>query len=176
MQLQNKKAKKKVLTPRFIAYIGIFSALALALSIFENMLPPLPMMPPGAKLGLSNIVTMYAASALGFLPALFITLIKGVFAAITRGTVAMLMSLSGGILSTVIMYICLKSKKLGYVGIGIISAFSHNLGQLIMAYFITSKTIVWYAPWLIVFSIITGTLTGIMLKTVMPLFKKINRE
>ena len=174
MQLHSNK--KKVLTSRFIAQTGMFAALSLVLSIFESMLPPMPIMPVGAKLGLSNVVTMYVAGSFGFLPALFITVIKGAFAAFTRGIVAMVMSLSGGILSTVIMYLCLKSKKLGYVGIGVLSAFSHNLGQLVAAYFITSETIIWYAPWLFVFSILTGTLTGIMLKTVMPLFKRIDRE
>ena len=175
MQLHSNKTKK-VLSSRFIAQTGMFAALSLVLSIFENMLPPMPMMPPGAKLGLSNVVTMYAAGTLGFLPAIFVTVIKGFFAAFTRGMVAMVMSLSGGILSTALMYLCLKSKKFGYVGIGITGAFSHNLGQLIAAYFITSKTILWYAPWLFVFSILTGTLTGILLKTVMPLFKKIYKE
>lgn len=154
----------------------MFASLALVLSLFENMLPPIPMMPPGAKLGLSNIVTMYALEALGCFPALFITVIKGAFAGVTRGAMAMVMSLSGGILSTVLMYLCMKIKKLGYIGIGITGAFAHNLGQLTAAYFVTSKTVIWYAPWLIVFSVITGTLTGLMLKTVMPLFQKIHRE
>lgn len=168
--------KKEICSAKFIAITGIFAALALTLAFFENMLPPIPMLPPGAKLGLSNVVTMYVAGALGFLPALFITIIKAAFAGITRGTVAMLLSLSGGVLSTAAIYLCLKKRIFGYMGIGISGALAHNLGQIISAYFITSKTIIWYAPWLIVFSVITGTLTGFLLKTIMPLFKNIYRE
>ena len=39
-----------------IALIGLLGALALVLGILENLLPPLPGMPPGAKAGLSNLV------------------------------------------------------------------------------------------------------------------------
>ena len=42
-----------------IALIGLLGALALVLGILENLLPPLPGMPPGAKAGLSNLVTMF---------------------------------------------------------------------------------------------------------------------
>lgn len=34
-----------------IALIGLLGALALVLGILENLLPPLPGMPPGAKAG-----------------------------------------------------------------------------------------------------------------------------
>ena len=46
-----------------VAFTGLLAALAIALSFLEGLLPPLPMMPPGAKLGLSNLATMYAAAA-----------------------------------------------------------------------------------------------------------------
>ena len=52
---------KKTLRLTTLAVLG---ALAIVLSALENLIPPLPMMPPGAKLGLSNIVTMFAAGHL----------------------------------------------------------------------------------------------------------------
>ena len=79
-----------------IALIGLLGALALVLGILENLLPPLPGMPPGAKAGLSNLVTMFAAGAIGLPAALFIAAIKGLFACLTRGVSAGLMSLCGG--------------------------------------------------------------------------------
>lgn len=63
-----------------IALIGLLGALALVLGILENLLPPLPGMPAGAKAGLSNLVTMFAAGAIGLPAALFIAAIKGLFA------------------------------------------------------------------------------------------------
>ena len=88
---------------RRAAELGIFAALALVLSFLESLLPPLPMMPPGAKLGLSNIVTMFLASSQGLVPALLIALLKGLFAGVTRGFTAMVLSLAGGMLSTCVM-------------------------------------------------------------------------
>ena len=41
------------------AFMGLMLGLALALSFLESMLPVLPFLPVGVKLGLSNIVTMY---------------------------------------------------------------------------------------------------------------------
>lgn len=52
-----------------IALIGLMLSLALVLSLFESMLPALPFLPVGVKLGLSNIVTMYCLFFLGARPA-----------------------------------------------------------------------------------------------------------
>lgn len=76
-----------------VALLGLLAALALALSFLEGLLPALPV--PGAKLGLSNIVTMYALTALSLPAALGITAVKAVFA-LLRGGSAFLMSAAGG--------------------------------------------------------------------------------
>ena len=89
---------------RKIAVCGLLGALALVLTLLEGMLPPIPGLPPGARPGLSNIVTMFAAGSLGLPYALAIALIKGVFAFLTRGVTAGLMSLSGGLISTLAMW------------------------------------------------------------------------
>ena len=36
--------------------MGLLLALAVALNLAESMVPPLPVLPPGVKLGLSNLV------------------------------------------------------------------------------------------------------------------------
>ena len=117
-----------------IALFGVLSAVALTLSYLEGLIPTVAFMPPGAKMGFSNIATMFAASSMGIVSALAITFIKALFAGITRGVTAFFMSLCGGILSTVTMYLLFKlSKKTGYMAIGIICALVHNFGQLIVA-------------------------------------------
>ena len=112
-----------------VAFTGLLAALAIALSFLEGLLPPLPMMPPGAKLGLSNIVTMYALTALSLPAALGITAVKAVFA-LLRGGSAFLMSAAGGLLSTLVMALCLRlfRGKMGDIGIGIAGAVAHNAG------------------------------------------------
>ncbi len=154
---------------------AILCAQALVLGFFESLIPPLPFLPPGAKPGFSNIITMFAAGSLGLPQALIITLVKGGFAFITRGFTAGIMSLSGGILSTLAMWLLLRyaNNKLGLVGISVICALCHNAGQLGAAAVITgSGDIIFYAPALAVFGIVTGAVTGITLNAVMPVLEK----
>lgn len=158
-----------------IALAAILCAYALALSFIEGLLPPVPWLPPGAKPGLSNIITMFAAGSLGLPWALIITLVKGAFAFATRGFTASLMSLSGGLLSAFAMYFLLKyaEKRLGLMGISVICAICHNAGQLAAAALITgTASIVYYAPALIIFGIVTGAATGIIFRAVMPALEK----
>lgn len=159
-----------------VALSAILCALALSIGFLESLLPPLPFFPPGAKPGLSNIITMYAAGSLGFFPAFSIALVKGMFAFVTRGVTAGIMSLSGGLLSAAAMFLLMRyAKKLfGMVGISVICAVVHNLGQLIAAVFITGTAdVIYYAPALMLFGVITGALTGVILATVMPLLRKL---
>ena len=46
-----------------VAFTGLLAALALSFSFLEGLIPPIPVLPPGAKLGLSNIVVLYAAGS-----------------------------------------------------------------------------------------------------------------
>ncbi len=163
-----------------IALLGIMGALALSVSFLETLIPALPGLPPGAKPGLSNIVTMFLASSSGIADAFFITVLKALFAGITRGFVAMLMSASGGLLSTIAACVLLRSNKFksGYIGIGIFCAVCHNIGQLISACLIseTWSLIFGYGPLLLIFSIVTGFVTGTILKLVLPALEKIKNR
>ena len=153
---------------RRAAFGGMLAALALAFSFLEGLLPPLPMMPPGAKLGLSNIVTMYAAGSFGLPGALFLAVLKGGFAFFSRGVTAGIMSLSGGVFSTLIMCLLIKKTGSSLSVTAVCGALSHNFAQLCVAYLITSTPVTFYIPFLLLFGILTGLLTGLVLKTVLP--------
>ncbi len=163
---------------RKIALLGILGATALVLSFVENMLvPDIPFLPVGAKLGLSNVVTMYTATLFSFSGAIYITMLKVLFAFITRGATAAFMSFCGGILSTIAIciFISLKDKIFSFLGIGIIGAVAHNMGQLIGSVVISGTVSLFsYGKYLILFSLITGTVTGVMLLIIMPRLEKIN--
>lgn len=98
MAAQNRNRKVKRL-----ALMGLLFALAMALSFLESLLPALPMLPPGIRLGLSNIVTMYALFVLGPVSGYTIAVLKSLFVLLTRGAVAAAMSASGGIASVTVM-------------------------------------------------------------------------
>lgn len=159
---------------RRMTLTALLAALALCLSSLESLIPPLPMMPPGAKPGLSNIAVMYAASSLGFLPALAVVGTKALFALLTRGVTAGLMSLAGGLVSTAAMFLALKSRhpSFGWIGIGISGAVGHNLGQLGAALLFTGWASIGYFPFLLLFALPAGTLTGILLSILIPAVAK----
>lgn len=162
-----------------VALPAILCALALSLGFLESLIPPLPLFPPGAKPGFSNIITMFAAGSLGLPTAAAIALVKGVFAFATRGVTAGIMSLSGGLLSAIAMFLLMRYAKrfLGMVGISVICAVVHNMGQLAAAVFITGTAdVINYAPALAFFGIITGALTGIILGSVMPALEKMKKH
>lgn len=153
----------------------MLSAVALVLSFLESLIPTAAFMPPGAKAGFSNLATMFAASSMGLVPALAITVIKALFAGVTRGASAFFMSFAGGVLSTLTMFILFKfTKNSGYMLIGVVSAIMHNIGQLAVATFIVgNKSVIGYAPILLIAGIITGAITGTIFSAVIPALLKV---
>lgn len=154
---------------------ALVAAVALVLSFVESLIPTMPFMLPGMKLGLSNIATMFALTILDLPAAIFVCVIKSLFALLMRGTVSFLMSFTGGILSTFIMFVLLniKKPKFGYIGIGVSGAFFHNFGQIIIAFIFTDATVFAYFSILSLVSIVTGTITAVVLFFVIPPITKI---
>ena len=158
---------KKITTSK-ITQTAMLSAVALVLSYIEMSLPDLPFVLPGMKLGLSNIATMFALSAVSLPCALVVCLVKAVFALLMRGFTAFLMSLCGGVLSVLMMYLVMKLKSVGYVGIGVIGAFMHNLGQILVAFAFTDSTVFAYFSVLGLASVATGMVTALAVYIILP--------
>ena len=161
-----------------VAFMGISGALALVLGFLEHMLiPDIPFLPVGAKPGLSNIVTMYVIESAGLAGGIYITVIKGAFALVTRGVTAALMSLVGGLMSCLITALLIKKKdSFSFIGIGIAGALMHNLGQLTVACLISgTPSLFGYGKYLMIFALITGAVTGSMLLLVMPGIDRISK-
>lgn len=158
-----------------VAFTGLLAALALSFSFLEGLIPPIPVLPPGAKLGLSNIVVLYAAGSLGLPAALFLACLKGGFALLTRGVTAGLLSISGGVLSALVMWLLLQKTRASLSVVGVCGALSHNAAQLCAAWLLTSAAVVFYLPFLVLFGVLTGLLTGLVLKLTLPPLQRIER-
>lgn len=123
---------------------------------------------PGAKLGLANLVTLFAVYALGLNYALLITIVRGLLTALMSGNITMLLfSLGGGITAVLLMY--LLKNVLSIVKVSVCAGIAHNLMQLAAAIFVTDTVnIVYYAPVLIcagaVCGFATGALDGVILR------------
>lgn len=158
-----------------VAFTGLLAALALSFSFLEGLIPPIPVLPPGAKLGLSNIVVLYAAGSLGLPAALFLACLKGGFALLTRGVTAGLLSISGGVLSALVMWLLLQKTRASLSLVGVCGALSHNAAQLCAAWLLTSAAVVFYLPFLVLFGVLTGLLTGLVLKLTLSPLQRIER-
>ena len=154
-----------------IALLGIISALTFSLSAVDSVISaPLPL---GVRIGVANIVVMLTIFTVGKKEGFIITLLKSLFILVTKGITASLLSLSGGILAFLITILLLKSEKNSLILISVLSALTHNVGQIIMASVIMKNiNTLFYLPVLIVSAIITGTITGSVIKAVMPLAEK----
>lgn len=168
MREEDKKTKRMVLT-------AMLFATAIVLSIVESMIPmPIPV--PGVKFGLSNIVVMYAMFFLHKREALAIAILKGVFSAMTRGAVAGLLSLTGGLFSIAIMAILMYvlKEKGSYFLYSMCGAIFHNIGQFTaISILYTNMAMIYYLPVLLVSGIIAGTITSVLLKVILPALQKL---
>lgn len=148
---------------RRTALTGMLFALAMALSFFEAGIGGMMALPPGIKLGLSNIVVLFALLAIGKRSAWFLAVLKAFFALLTRGAVAGLLSLSGGLCSILLMQllIALPRLSLGYRVLGAMGGCAHNIGQLAAAaLLIRTPYLFYYLPLLLISGMLAGFLTG----------------
>ncbi len=150
---------------RELTLCAVLSALALALSYMESFFPLVLLVPlPGVKLGLANIVTLYALYALGFPSALAILLVRCTLGALFAGNAsALLFSLLGGLSALFVMALLSKSKKLSIFGVSIAGAAAHNCGQVCAALITLGSTApLYYLPFLLLVSLFTGALSGLI--------------
>ncbi len=170
---------------RELVFTALLFVLALVLSIVERSFPILAGAIPGIKIGLSNIIVMYAAFFIGFKQAYLIAVLKALFVLIVTSPVSAVMSFCGGIASVTVMLILSKvfKDKISYLLLSIFGAISHNVAQLLaVQIFSRAFTIYYLLPILIVSGLIMGILTSIVLKFIFPalnklgLNKKINQD
>lgn len=159
-----------------MVFTALLFATAIVLAVLENMLPPLPIAVPGVKFGLSNIVVMYALFFLGARQAYAIGVLKALFVLITRGLVAGALSFAGGMLSITIMLLLLYlfKNRVSYLTAGVTGAISHNIGQFLVVTALYAGTGIWgYLPVLLISGLIAGLITATLLRTVMPVLKRL---
>ena len=154
----------KMKCSRRVALIALLISQALVLSIVESWIP-MPVPVPGVKLGLANIVTLIAIIFLGYREALLVVVLRCVLSsAFTGGPMVLLFSLSGGLLSTLVMsFLYGKMQKvLSITGVSMAGAVFHNIGQVAAAAFVMREPSVFaYLPVLLVSGIVAGFLIGL---------------
>lgn len=143
-------------------FLSLLTAGALILSIIEGMIP-LPYVAPGAKLGLSNIVTMSIIIVFGFKDALLVVIIRCILLMlVATNPITFIYSIVSGIMSTIVMSFSYKHFKIfSLIGISVLGAMTHNASQVtVAAILFESANLYYYLPILSFVSIFTGCFVG----------------
>lgn len=145
-----------------LSRLALLCALAIALSVLDGLFTPV--LPPYVKAGLSNVAVMLAAFYLGLPSALTVALFKATFALLTRGAVAALFSLSGGLVSALLLWLLFRfARLLGIFGISIAGAVTHSALQLLVSVLLYGKAVLFYAPMMLLLALPGGAVTAALL-------------
>ncbi|BDF66935.1 hypothetical protein CE91St43_09070 [Oscillospiraceae bacterium] len=141
---------------------ALLTAIALTIFVAEAQIPPIVPV-PGMKLGLANVVTVYAMFALGPGDTLMILLCRIFLGSLFAGGSTFFYSLAGGLLCYLAMLLLRKvlTEKQLWV-CGAIGAIFHNIGQMGAAILIArTPQLILYLPVLLITGIAAGAFTGL---------------
>ena len=146
-----------------ITQMAMLTAIALTIFMIEAQIPALVPI-PGVKLGLANIVTVFAVFALGPREASMILFVRIFLGAVFAGNFSTILYSGAGGLLAILVTIGLRkiiSHQQLWVA-GAIGAIFHSIGQMAVAVAVTGTPgILVYLPMMIACSIITGLFTGL---------------
>lgn len=153
---------------------AMLATIALIIFVLEAQIPP-PIPISGVKLGLSNIVTVYAIFMCGRSDAFVILLCRIVLGSIFAGQMmSFLYSLCGGMLCYFFMLAVqnIVTEKQIWV-CSVVGAIAHNVGQISVAMIVMQTTaVVAYLPILLISGVLSGTFTGICAQLVVRRMRK----
>ncbi len=160
-----------------LVYMSLLVAQALILGLIEKMIP-VPFICPGAKLGLANIVTVVALYSFSFTEVLTIIVLRVALLTLFTGKLSgFFYSLSGGLLSFIVMFLLLKlfKDKIGTIGISVTGAVFHNIGQVLIASLVVQNFRMFlYYPALLITGIGTGIFVGLTAQLLLTHIKKLS--
>ncbi len=148
---------------RKLTLLALLTAIALTIFMVEAQIPPLVPI-AGVKLGLANIVTVFAVFAIGSKEAVMVLACRIFLGAVFAGNFSTIFySAAGGglsILVTIGLKRVLTGKQLWVAGA--LGAVAHSLGQMAAAILIAATPgLVIYLPVMIAISVVTGIFTGL---------------
>ena len=144
--------------------LSMLLSISIILNILESFIPIFNF--PGIRIGLANTITLIVLYTYGSKDAIYISILRVLLVGILRTglfSIAFYFSLFGSIFSVISMII-FKKTKLSIIGVSIVGAIMHNVGQITAALFLINTNLIYYMPILLITSIITGTIIGFISK------------
>lgn len=156
---------KKITTKKLVT-LALLIAMSFSLHYIDSLIPSIIPI-PGFRLGLSNLITVFALYYYGCFSFAFVVLSKTLLVAtLTSGFgITFLMSLAGSISSSLVSILLYKTIKPSIYTVSIYSSVIHTLSQLLVyALFFSSFYIFLYLLYLGPISILTGYLIALLNK------------
>ena len=146
-----------------ISLMALMISLAMIMSFIESQIPAFVAI-PGVKMGLANIVVVFALYKLGWKEAVIISLIRVMMVSLLFGTGAsFLYSFAGAVLSLSGMVLLKKTGIVSHVAVSVTGGVLHNVGQIAMACFLLETNVLkYYLPFLILSGVIAGIVIGLI--------------
>lgn len=146
-----------------ITRLSSLIALSIVLSILESFIPFFNI--PGIKLGLANIVIVTVLYLYGIKEAILVSIMRILFISVLRAGFGLNLyfSLAGAFLSLFGMFIA-KKTGLSVIGVSVIGSVCHIIGQIMMAIILINTNLGYYLPFMLILSIITGIIIGVISK------------
>ena len=146
-----------------IARYALLTALAMVLSWLESMVPVATAV-PGVKLGLTNLVVIFALYRMRLRDAAAISLIRVLLVSMTFGNAySFAYSFAGAVLSLAVMTLLKKTEKFSMLGVSVAGGVSHNVGQILVAMTVLETAgLIYYLPVLMISGIVAGVCIGVV--------------
>jgi len=150
------------MTNRKLAVLGLFTAVAVIFGYVETLIPVFAGI-PGIKLGLANLSVLYILERFSIKEALIVSFLRILIIGFMFGSLfSILYSLAGALLSMCVMNV-LKHMHASIYATSMAGGIAHNIGQLIIAMMIVeNRSLLVYAPILLISGVITGLLIGFL--------------
>lgn len=144
-----------------IARYALLVSLAMVLSWLESLIV-FPGLLPGMKVGLTNLVVVFALYRMSPRDAAAVSLARVALVSLTFGNAySFAYSLAGAVLSLAVMTGLKRTGRFSILGVSIAGGVCHNLGQLGVAMAVLGTArLGWYLPWLMAGGVTAGTAVG----------------
>ncbi len=155
-----------------VAADGLALALALVLGFVDNMIP-MPVPVAGIKLGLANLVILFAICRMGYADATLISISRVILSGLLfSGMSGIIYSFAGAVLSFAVMALIKRYTDYHIVVVSVCGSLAHIVGQLCVASMIVGVSVAfYYGPLLLLSALIAGTLIGVLTASVVRLVR-----
>lgn len=146
-----------------LTYSVLLLAVSLILGYIEAIFP-INIGQFGVKIGLGNIVSILGLKTIGCKRTVIINALRLIILGILFGNlVRFILSVSGFVVSFIVMYILLEKINFGIIPSSIIAGIFHNLGQFIALIFIMKNiNVIVLIPLYVITGLVSGFFVGVI--------------